>query len=107
MLRQRLGVPEVDAAQQIALFAHRELLQNLLYVDVRHVQSRLRMTRGPNTSLRMQRALEYRGGEEGRTIMLGTEERRVKVGSTWDEDNYEVGIRVVHKTHMARGCIDL
>lgn len=36
MVRKGLGVPKVDAGQEITLLAGRELLEHLLDVDVRH-----------------------------------------------------------------------
>lgn len=36
MLRKAFCMPKVDPSQEIAFVAHRELLQNLFYVNVRH-----------------------------------------------------------------------
>lgn len=37
MFVQRLGVPEVDAGEEIALLGHGQLAEDLVYVDVSHV----------------------------------------------------------------------
>lgn len=37
MLRQGLGVPEVDAGQEVTLLVHGELLEHFLDVDVCHL----------------------------------------------------------------------
>lgn len=37
MLRKSFCMPKVNSSQEIALVAHRELLQDFFYVDVRHL----------------------------------------------------------------------
>lgn len=37
MLREALGVPKVDACEEITLLGHRQLAEDLFYVDVRHL----------------------------------------------------------------------
>lgn len=37
MLRKPFCMPKVNASQEIALVAHRKLLQDFFYIDVRHL----------------------------------------------------------------------